>query len=90
MTSTSTSTISPRQTSLLNLDNWIGELELAITEDATQTVLTLTKQIERAAREPPPLRGRSISTCCADKQHALFPDQSPAIFSQFSFGAREE
>ena len=51
MTSTSTSTISPRQTSLLNLNNWIDELELAITEDATPTVLTLTKQIERAGHE---------------------------------------
>ena len=51
MTSTSTSTISPRQTSLLNLNNWTDELELAITEDATPTVLTLTKQIMRAARE---------------------------------------
>ena len=51
MTSTSTSTISPRQTSLLNLNNWIDELELAITEDATPTVLTLKKQIMRAARE---------------------------------------
>ena len=45
MTSTSTSTISPRQTSLLNLNNWIDELELAMAEDATPTVLTLTKQI---------------------------------------------
>ena len=45
MTSTSTSTISPRQTSLLTLNNWIDELELAMAEDATPTVLTLTKQI---------------------------------------------
>ena len=51
MTSTSTSTISPRQTSLLNLNNWTDELELAMAEDATPTVLTLTKQIMRAARE---------------------------------------
>ena len=51
MTSTSTSTISPRQTSLLNLNNWIDELELAMAEDATPTVLTLTEQIMRAVRE---------------------------------------
>ena len=51
MTSTSTSTISPLQTSLQNLNDWVDELELAMAEDATPTVLTLTKQIMRAARE---------------------------------------
>ena len=54
MTTQATSTISPRETSLLHLNQLVDELEFltgTFTEDATPTVLALIKQIRRAGRE---------------------------------------
>ena len=83
---TSTSSISPRETSLVNLNQLIDELEFAITQDATPTVLALKKRIDQAGYEHFNLfhaKARSLTDTPEDFQ-AMFTETCACLISPVS------